>query len=263
LASVEGIAAYRLDGDFGKAEQAAEEAIQKYPDNAFVVYRVALLFADIGKSDRTHVGIQKLRDLGEDRVELLRIATLELRIKDFHAMAQDLDRAEKLSKSNDEIREVRLQRANSYSDMEQLAIANAEYQKILSQDPHNSFVLNDLAYNLAQENGPWQAAYDMAAAAVASDPESSNHLDTLGFICNRMSRFPEAREHLEHALANQGVNDPDILEHIGDTYSKLGDAAGAQAMWRNALQRREAEAPNVRKPVTMERLQQKLAARPK
>ncbi len=263
LASVEGIAAYRLDGDFGKAEQAAEEAIQKYPDSAFVVYKVALLFADIGKSDRTHTGIQKMRDLGEDRVELLRIASLELRIKDFHAMAQDLDRAEKLSKSEDEIREARLQRANSYSDMELLAIADAEYQKILSQDPHNVFVLNDLAYNLAQENGPWQAAYDMAAKAVASDPESSNHLDTLGFICNRMSRFPEAQKHLEHALANQGVNNPDILEHIGDTYSKLGDAAGAQAMWRKALQRREAEAPNLRRPAIMERIQQKLAARPK
>jgi alpha-tubulin suppressor-like RCC1 family protein/tetratricopeptide (TPR) repeat protein len=263
FASVEAIVAYRMDGDYGKAEQAAEEAIQRYPDSPFVVYKVALLFADVGKSDRTQAGIRKLRDLGENRAALLRTAFLELRIKDFHAMAQDLDRAEKLSKSDDEIREVRLQRANSYSDMEQLAIADAEYQKILSQYPHNLSALNDLAYNLAQENGPWQAAYDMAAAAVASDPESSNHLDTLGFICNRMSRFPEAREHLEHALANQGVNNPDILEHIGDTYSKLGDAAGAQAMWRNALQRREAEAPNLRKPAIMERLQQKLAARPK
>jgi tetratricopeptide (TPR) repeat protein len=75
----------------------------------------------------------------------------------------------------------------------------------------------------------------MASEAVTSDPEDSNRLDTLGFICNRMSRFQEARKHLEHALASQGINNPDILEHLGDTYSKLGDAAKAQTMWRNAL----------------------------
>jgi alpha-tubulin suppressor-like RCC1 family protein/tetratricopeptide (TPR) repeat protein len=263
LASVECIVAYRVDGDYSKAEQAAEEAIQKYPDSTSVVYEVAQLFAEIGKADRTRAGIQKLRNLGEDRIALLRIATLESRIGDFDAMAKDLDRAEKLSESGEQIREVRMRRAISHSEIGQLATAAAEYRQILSEDPHNALVLNNLAYDLAQENGPLQAAYDMAAEAVASSPENSNQLDTLGFICNRMSRFPEAREHLEHALANQGVNNPDILEHIGDTYSKLGDAAGAQAMWRKALQRREAEPRKLRRPSIMERLQQKLAAPPK
>jgi alpha-tubulin suppressor-like RCC1 family protein/tetratricopeptide (TPR) repeat protein len=258
-ASVEAVFAYRMDGDYDKAEQAAEESIQKYPDSTRVVYEDARLRADIGESDRTRVGIQRLRHLGEDRIALLRIATLELRIGDFDAMGNDLDRAEKLSKSADEITEVRMQRAISHTEMGQLSTAEAEYQKILSEDPHNVIVLNNLAYNLAQENGLLQEAYDMAAEAVTSEPENSYQLDTLGFICNRMSRFPEAREHLEHALANQGVNNPDILEHMGDTYSKLGDAAGAQTMWRNALQRRQAEAPKLRKSAIVERIQKKLA----
>lgn len=262
LASVESIVAYRMDGDYSKAEQAAEEAILKYPDSTTVVYEVARLFAEIGKSDRTHAGIQKLRDLGEDRGALLRIAILEFRIGEFDAMAKDLDRAEKLSKSDDEIREVRMQRANSHSDMGQLATADAEYRKILSEDPHNVYVLNNLAYDLAQENGPLQAAYDMASEVVTSDPENSNQLDTLGFICNRMSRFKEAREHLEHALANQGINNPDILEHLGDTYSKLGDAAGAQTMWRSALQRRKAAALKLRQTTVIERIKQKISAAP-
>jgi uncharacterized protein HemY len=66
----------------------------------------------------------------------------------------------------------------------------------------------------------------------------------------------------EHALASQGINNPDILEHLGDTYSKLGDAAKAQTMWRNALQKREAAALKLRQPAIIERLQQKLAAQP-
>ena len=103
----------------------------------------------------------------------------------------------------------------------------------------------------------------MASEAVTSDPEDSNRLDTLGFICNRTSRFQEARKHLEHALASQGINNPAILEHLGDTYSKLGDAAGAEAMWRNALQRRQAEAPQLRKSAIVERIQKKLADSPK
>ena len=102
----------------------------------------------------------------------------------------------------------------------------------------------------------------MASEAVTSDPEDSSRLDTLGFICNRMSRFQEARKHLEHALASQGIDNPDILEHLGDTYSKLGDAAKAKTMWRNALQKREAAALKLRQPALIERLQQKLAAQP-
>jgi alpha-tubulin suppressor-like RCC1 family protein/tetratricopeptide (TPR) repeat protein len=262
-ASVEAVFAYRMDGDYDKAEQAAEESIQKYPDSTRVVYEDSRLRAEIGKSDRTRVGIQRLRHLGEDRIALLRIATLELRIGDFDAMGKDLDRAEKLSKSADEIMEVRMQRAISHTEMGQLSTADAEYQKILSEDPHNGFAMNNLAYNLAQENGPLQAAYDLALAAVSLDPDNSDQLDTLGFVCNRMSRFSEAREHLERALANKGVNDPDILEHLGDSYSKLGDATGAQAMWRNALQRRQAEAPKLRKSAVVERIQKKLAGSPK
>ena len=258
-ASVEAVFAYDMDGDYDKAEQAAEDALQKYPDSPRVVDEDARIMAEIGKSDRARAGIQRLRDLGEDRIALLRIATLELRIGNFDAMTNDLDRAEKLSKSEDEITEVRLQRATSHTEMGQLAIADAEYQQILSADPHNIFAMNNLAYNLAQENGPVQPAYDMALAAVSLDPDNSNQLDTLGFICNRMSRFSEAREHLERALANQGVNNPDILEHLGDTYSNLGDAAGAQAMWRNALQRRQTEPPKLRKSAIAERIQKKLA----
>ena len=75
-----------------------------------------------------------------------------------------------------------------------------------------------------------------------------------------MSRFSEARGHLERALANQGANDPDILEHLGDTDSSLGDTAGAQAMWRDALRRRQTEPPKVRNSAIAERIQKKLAA---
>jgi alpha-tubulin suppressor-like RCC1 family protein/tetratricopeptide (TPR) repeat protein len=262
LASVEGIFAYRMDGDYAKAEQAADEALQKYPNSPTVVYEVARLFADTGKADRTHAGIQKLRDLGGDRIALLRFAQLELRIGDFDEMAKDLDRAQELSKGDDEIREVRMQRANSLSARAEYAAADAEYRKILADDPHNAVALNNLAYNLARENGPLQAVYDMAFEAVASDPENSDSLDTLGFICNRMSRFPEAQKYLEHALANQGVNDPDILEHLGDTYSQSGNAQGAQAMWRDALQRREAEAPRIKQPAIIERIKKKIASNP-
>ncbi len=177
-------------------------------------------------------------------------------------MDKDLERAEKLSKSDDEIRDVQMRRANFHSDIGQFATADAEYRKILADDRHNVIALNNLAYDLARGHGPLQTAYDMAAEAVAADPENSNQLDTLGFICNRLSRIQEARGHLEHALANQGVNNPDILEDLGDTYSKLGDAAEAQTMWRNALQKREAAAPKLRQPAIIERLQQKLAVHP-
>ena len=260
--SAEAIFAYRMDGDYEKAEQAAEEATEKYPNATRVVYEVARLMADIGKIDRARAGIQRLRDLGQDRLALLRIATLEFRIGDSDAMTKDLARAESLSANKEELTEVRIQRANALSEMGQIGSSDKEYREILAGDPQNWDALNNLAYDLAQRNVQLQSAYEMARKVVSLDPDNSNELDTLGFVCNRMSRFPEARQYLEKALADQGVNNPDILEDLGDTYSNLGDVAQAQAMWREALKRRQAEAPKRRRPMTIERLQRKLAAVP-
>jgi len=260
LASVEGIFAYRMDGDYAKAEQIADETLQKYPSPE-VVYEAARLFADTGKADRAHAGIQKLRELGEDRTSLLWIAQLELRTGDSEAMSKDLDRAEALSKGNDEIREVRLRRANSLSEVGQYATADGEYRKILADDPHNAVALNNLAYNLARESGQLESAYDTASQAVGSDPENSDSLDTLGFICYRMSRFPEAQTYLEHAFANQGMNNADILEHLGDAYSQ-SNPSRAQELWREALQRREAEPAKIKQAEVVERIKGKIAASP-
>jgi len=256
-ASVETILAYRQDGDYGEVEHVSEELLRKYPNTKRVVYEVARLMADLGKLDQARVGIQKLRDLGEDRIALLSVATVELRTRDFDAMEKDLARAEKLATNEAERDEVRVQRALAHSEMGRHEEAIAEYRKILAENPQAGWAMNNLAYELADANIQLQNAYDMAHLAVSADPENADRLDTLGFICNRMARFDEARVHLEHALANSGLRDPDILEHLGDTYSKLGDLPAAQAMWKKALESHETEPP-LGKSSSIKRIREKL-----
>jgi alpha-tubulin suppressor-like RCC1 family protein/Flp pilus assembly protein TadD len=259
-ASVEAVFAHRMDGDYDKAEQVAEEAFRKYPNATRAAYELARLMAEVGKSDRARAGIQRLRDLGEDRLALLRISELELRLGDFDAMVHDLNRAEKLSTKDYEIEGVQIQRARAHEEMGEKKTAEMEYRKILAGNPQSGLAMNNLAYLMAEENEQLQAAHDMARLAVSMESEASYRLDTLGFVCYRMGRFAEARGYLEQALANGGMKDSDLLEHLGDTYSALGEAVAAAAMRRAAIQRLEAEPPKLRKSAVIERVRQKLAA---
>jgi tetratricopeptide (TPR) repeat protein len=71
--------------------------------------------------------------------------------------------------------------------------------------------------------------------ALELDPWNGAYLDSLGWVYYRMGRFQEAQEPLEQA-AREFPNDPVVLEHLGDLYSRLEDLTAAKQAWRAALE---------------------------
>jgi Flp pilus assembly protein TadD len=68
-------------------------------------------------------------------------------------------------------------------------------------------------------------------------------------------RYPEALRELQRA-AEQIVDDPTVLEHLGDTYLKLGDRPAAVEQWRKALEM------NPESPTLLKRLSPEEATTP-
>lgn len=110
--------------------------------------------------------------------------------------------------------------------------------------------LNNLAYVLAEGEGPFEEAIALAERAVEADSENVAYLDTLGWALHRAGRDWEALAALRLALAAGGGGDPVIREHLGDVHRVLGASEEAALSYRRALGLR---------PEDPERLRRKLA----
>ena len=73
-------------------------------------------------------------------------------------------------------------------------------------------------------------------------PDDGNVLDTAGWLHYKQGRFegdhdaPGALPLLREALARTEEPAPEVLDHLGDTLWRLGDAEGAADAWRQAVE---------------------------
>lgn len=108
------------------------------------------------------------------------------------------------------------------------------YEKALSIDSTSDLINNNYAYSLSERGINLDKALKMAKIAVASKPNTSSYLDTMGWIYFKMGNYKEAKDYIEKALKIDG-NKPDILEHLGDVEFKMGNKSKAKEVWQKAL----------------------------
>jgi Tfp pilus assembly protein PilF len=99
--------------------------------------------------------------------------------------------------------------------------ASEHYRSVLNIDGRHAGALNNLAYLLARHTPRLDEAMSLAQKAKEAAPESSQILDTLGWIYYRKGMYPLAARELETALA-KGAR-PVIQLHLGLVYNKMGD----------------------------------------
>jgi tetratricopeptide (TPR) repeat protein len=94
---------------------------------------------------------------------------------------------------------------------------------------------NYIAYMWAERGQKLDEGLRLIRQALDADPGSGAFLDTLGWIYYMQGRYAEALNELQKARSFF-EDDPTIWEHLGDTYSKLGNRDAAVAHWRKALE---------------------------
>lgn len=96
-------------------------------------------------------------------------------------------------------------------------------------------VLNYLAYLWIDRNENLEEAGTLAKEAIALSPDNGAIADTLGWWHFQMGNFPRALAELKKAERLIEEADPVILDHIGQTLSKLNEKEFAAEYFRKAL----------------------------
>ena len=110
------------------------------------------------------------------------------------------------------------------------------YDKALTLDPDNDYVLNNYAYYLSLRNEDLDKAAKMAKHATELKPNSSSNQDTYGWVLFKLGYYSEAKTWIEKAIGDDADSNAVILEHYGDVLWKLGEKEQANEYWIKAQQ---------------------------
>jgi Flp pilus assembly protein TadD len=112
--------------------------------------------------------------------------------------------------------------------------AEADLKAALKQQPNEPELLNYLGYSWIDRGEHLQEALAMVQKAVASEPRSGAMVDSLGWAYYRLGDYKKAVERLEEAVELE-AGDPEINNHLGDAYWRVGRKDEAQFQWRRVL----------------------------
>ena len=228
--------------EFSKAQDEADAAIKKFPNDREVRVGRASLLAEMGKTDAAAADVKKLLDGKNDRAIQLALSELYVKGKKFDDAAKALDAAEKLSDSQEEKIDVWFKRGAMFERQKNVPAAEAEFRKVLAVMPDNPATLNYLGYMLTDRNMRLPEALTMIQKAVDSDPNNGAYLDSLGWVFFRLGRIPEAEENMRRAV-DLTPHDPTMHDHYAEVLFKATKVREAIAQWEASLQEWQTVSP--------------------
>jgi tetratricopeptide (TPR) repeat protein len=125
-------------------------------------------------------------------------------------------------------RGVSYERAGRWPDAEK------DFQAALKLKPDEPELLNYLGYSWIDRGERLPEALAMVQKAVAANPQSGAMVDSLGWAYYRLGDYKKAVERLEQAIELE-AGDPDINNHLGDAYWRVGRRDEANFQWQRVL----------------------------
>ncbi len=148
--------------------------------------------------------------------------------------------------------------ANQQKEEGQVDRAIAHYQAIISYEPNNALVLNNLAYELATTKGKPQDALLYAERAATLAKFNADVVDTLAWIQHLLGKNAEALTTVQQLRTLPGSDDPEKLVHAAAIFAAGNNAARASSELAAALKAN----PELAKRDDVKKLQQQLATTP-
>jgi tetratricopeptide (TPR) repeat protein len=248
---------YRIGKDYAKAQQESDAAVAKYPNDRTVHEVRASLLADQGKTEPAIAELKRLLGGKSDQEVYLAMADVYQKGRDYSAMSNVLDAADKLATSKEDKAQIMFLRGAMYEREKKYDMAEKTFRAVLAGDPANASALNYLGYMLADQNVKLQEAQDLIKKAVDLDPNNYAFLDSLGWVYFRMDRLDDAERQLSRSIQLMS-KDPTIHDHLGDVYFKQGKIKEAIDQWQSSLNEWHSSAPADVEPDEVAKVQKKL-----
>jgi predicted Zn-dependent protease len=255
--SAEIVETYESARQFGKAEEEANSALKKWPDDRALHAAHATLVAEMGKTDAGASEVKKLIDGKNDREMYLTLAQVYDKGKKWGDMAKALDAADKLSENQEEKESVWFMRGAMFERQKNLDAAEKEFRKVLTAEPDHASALNYMGFMLADKNLRLNEALGYIQKAVDKEPYNGAFLDSLGWVYYRMGRIPEAEDYLRRAVVRT-PHDPSLHDHLGEVLLKASKTKEAVAQWELSLKEWESSSPAELEPAEMNKVKGKL-----
>jgi len=253
------IDAYRAGKDFQKAQQEADAAVKKWPDDRVIRVTRDSLLAEMGKVDEAAADLKKLLDGKQDRDLYISLANTYEKGKRWDDMGKALDSAEKLSDSTEDKEGVWFMRGAMFERMKKLDRAEAEFCKVLKADPESAGAMNYIGYMLADANLRLDESLDLITKALDIEPGNGAYLDSLGWVQYRLGRLEDAEKNLRRAL-EKTPKDPTVHDHMADVLMKESKVKEAVAQWEASLKEWETSSPADMQPEDIAQVKRKLEA---
>jgi len=126
---------------------------------------------------------------------------------------------------------------DAFYNIKQFHLSDSCFEKSLSIDPNQPYVLNNYSYYLSERGERLDDAERMAERALSIIVEPS-FLDTYGWILFKKGQYEKAKTFIQKAVdANPDAADGALLEHLGDVNFKLNQVDKAVELWQKAKQK--------------------------
>jgi len=251
---------YREARDMPKALDAARKAVDAYPKDRAILITQALLFGENAQADQ---GVAKLRALldgsAADFEVQLDIAQIYEESKRWADAEQAVHAAEKTQPDSSGKEMTGFLLGAIFERQKKYDQAEAEFRKVLDENPRNSSALNYYGYMLADRGIRLEEATDLIKRALADDQNNAAYQDSLGWAYYKQNKLDEAEGLLRQAATRES-HDPTILSHLGDVYAKEGKDSLAEAQWQKSLDEWHRALPADFEPAKMADVEQKIAA---
>ncbi len=194
---------------YDKAVEMLQQARTKFPDLPFITYGLALALSQAKRHDESLAAFAQAQTDAENRNEELLNAGFYFTYGAAAEQAGKLDKAAELLKQSIEL------------------------------DPNSAQAYNYLGYMWADRGERLEEAGNLIKKAVELDPDNGAYLDSLGWFYFKRGENEKALKELlraqENILREDKRDDAVVLDHIADTYSKLGKIPEALSYWQKAI----------------------------
>ncbi len=265
--------AYYENGLDAKAEALADQMLTGSPDDAMVELRLGVTLDGLHKVRQAQSWFQKMIDSPTSPLDaFLKLAAYQIDLKRLkeagellavgrkrfpdsaplqfysavqfagvsdHAAAMNaIDEARRLSNGDPSPLGVNfyLESALIMESAGRRADIDPMLREGLQKFPDDPNLLNQQAWEWAQEGANLPDALAHAKKASSLSPDDGSMVDTIGVVLLKMGKADEALPYLQRA-ANMTNNEASVLQHLGDAYLELDRKTEALAAWRLGLQK--------------------------
>lgn len=125
-------------------------------------------------------------------------------------------------------------RAVDYQQSDHWGEAERDLTLALKESPDEPELLNFLGYTWIDRGEKLHEALAMVQKAVNTNPKSGAMIDSLGWGYYRLGDYQTAVDKLEQAVSIE-AGDPDVNNHLGDAYWRVGRRIEARYQWSRVL----------------------------